>query len=134
MGGGSSSPKWLPAPAGGYTSDPASCPPIGENNYIFVMSDGKEIDSYDLDLKKHDNKPIVIGRSASQGSTIKSNDDNCSACHLEINWNGTNWTAKDMESSRGSRAFFGTDGEMVKIESTEFIIPGPGCINIGEVT
>ena len=91
MGGGGSKPYEPPPAEAKDTFEP----PDGDGNYQLILADGKETVSTPLKATA-DGKPIIVGRSASQGSTHKSNDDGCSALHLELKWDegSKRWQAK----------------------------------------
>jgi hypothetical protein len=91
MGGGASKATLGACPPG-FTSDISSLPSPNESgNYQLILADGKECESHPL---KWTGKPIVIGRSETQGSTLRSNDDGTSALHLDLSWDGANWMVK----------------------------------------
>ncbi|GMI10763.1 hypothetical protein TrRE_jg3074 [Triparma retinervis] len=128
MGGGASKPTLGPCPPE-YTSDASTLPaPDEKGNYQFILADGKECNSFPL---KWDGKPIVVGRSESQGSTHRSNDEGTSALHLELSWDGTNWIVKDLESKKGTRVITSNVPVDLKADGPPHKVTGPCCFHCG---
>mmetsp|Transcript_3802 Transcript_3802/g.7673 ORF Transcript_3802/g.7673 Transcript_3802/m.7673 type:complete len:262 (-) Transcript_3802:92-877(-) len=133
MGGGSTKPQLTPCPEG-YSSDLSSFPPPDSSgNYQLILTDGKENDSYPL---KWEGKPIIIGRSESQGSTYRSNDDGTSALHLDISWDdaGKNWVVKDLGSKRGTNVITSNTPVKLPSEGPAHVVTGPSCFHCGTNT
>ncbi|GMH76551.1 hypothetical protein TrVE_jg7993 [Triparma verrucosa] len=137
MGGGGSKPYEPPPAEAKDTFEP----PDGDGNYQLILADGKETVSTPLKATA-DGKPIIVGRSSSQGSTHKSNDDGCSALHLELKWDegSKRWQAKDLGSSKGTTILgLAGDGPLgcaapKKLPEGEVhTVEGPVCFHCGVV-
>ncbi|GMH56495.1 hypothetical protein TL16_g02147 [Triparma laevis f. inornata] len=121
--------------------DTFSSPPDSSGNYQLILADGKETVSTPLKITA-DGKPIIVGRSASQGSTHKSGDDGCSALHLELKWDEglKRWQAKDLGSSKGTE-IIGIAGDTPLgciepqnlPEDTPYTVEGPICFHCGVI-
>ena len=68
-------------------------PPNASGNYQLFMHDGKDSTAIPL---KDNGKPIIVGRSTTAGSTVKSDDEGTSAQHLSLEWDtaASCWQAK----------------------------------------
>jgi hypothetical protein len=117
-----------------YCDGKVNFPKIGPDNYDLVISAHEtSIKSYPLKMPE-EGGPIKIGRSSTSGATVKVSDENVSGLHLEINWDGLDWVATDVESTHGTKALVGSlPAEQVKPGKT-FVIPGPMCFVLGRTT